>query len=334
MLTSQSVSPNILPGLIKAIEKYILIYNTDEVLKHAGGASAGQIISTGAQLAMAGAALLAGEDNTEKPGEQISEAPTWDQMQAKERLKQKAANVGKTAGAIDQASQAVSKSSRPATLDFPRGESVSLEPTYVQVTTKKKGLQILGVKVIPFRVKTNENMAGMILNDKDLKGLSFLQQKYGRKIARVYFRIMRKIIPAIKEKVISGNPQKDVIYASSRYGKDMFVCMSQLDLDSEEEFSNPAAVQKLHRLGWASFIVTDDVTKRATFCMKEFGGVCSVVPYAFMFSSLGKEHSKVYEDLEDVKKTSGPFFNMRTNRRRMFSEVKSTTDKYLELIQK
>jgi len=337
MLTSESVSPNVLPGLVKAIEKYILIYNTDEVLKAAGGASAGQIISTGAQVIAGAAALLAGEDNTSKPGEKITEAPTWDQMAASQKRQDQIASAGQKAQAVGQAAGNLARSSgggvKPS-LDFPRGESVSLEPTYVPVTTKKKGLQILGVKVIPFRVKSSQNMASMILQDKDLKNLEYLQQKYGRKVARVFFRLMRKILPHIRDKVISGDPQKDVIYAGSRYGKDMFVCMSQLDLDNEDTFSSPASVQKLHKLGWASFIVTDDVNKRATFCMKEFGGVCSVVPYAFMFSSLGKEHSKVYEDLEDIKKSSGPFFNMRTNRRRLFSENKTTTDKYLELIQK
>ncbi len=34
MLTSASVNPTLLPGIIKAIEKYIIIHNTDDVLNH------------------------------------------------------------------------------------------------------------------------------------------------------------------------------------------------------------------------------------------------------------------------------------------------------------
>lgn len=334
MLTSESVSPNVLPGLIKAVEKYVLIYNTDEVLRAGSGASAGQIISTGAQV-VATAAMLAGKDNTLETGESISEAPQLPPPSQKPGWRDKAIKGAQIAQ--DVADAMPKKQHDPGIrLDFPRGEAVSLEPTYIQVTTKKKGLQILGVKVIPFKVKSGENMAKIMMQDQKLRKLDYLQQKYARMVARIFFRIMRKpYISTIKDKVISGDPKQDVLYANTRYGQNMFVCLSQMDLRSDDTFSSPATVQRLHKLGWASFIVTDDVTRRATFCMKEFGGMCSVVPYNFLYSSLGKEHAKVYEDLEDIKRTSGPFFNRsRTNRRAVFSEAVSATDKYLELIQK
>ena len=35
MITSQGVSTNVLPGLVKAVEKYILVYNTDKILRAA-----------------------------------------------------------------------------------------------------------------------------------------------------------------------------------------------------------------------------------------------------------------------------------------------------------
>ena len=73
MLTSGSVSPNVLPGIVKAVEKYILLYNTDQVLRDAGGSKAGKIISTGAKIA--GTLMTAGEDNSDKPGDTIVEAP-------------------------------------------------------------------------------------------------------------------------------------------------------------------------------------------------------------------------------------------------------------------
>ena len=68
-------------------------------------------------------------------------------------------------------------------------------------------------------------------------------------------------------------------------------------------------------------IITDDVNKKATFCMKEFGGICSVVPYPFIYASLGKDHAKVYDDLEDVKRSASPFFSLRKRRKQVFGET-------------
>jgi hypothetical protein len=344
MLTSESVSPNILPGLVKTIEKYILVYNTDSLLKVAGGTSAGDIISTGAAITQTAIALAAGKDNRIEDVDPIVEdeklietsklpAPP---MSNKERL-QKAADI---AGKVGQSVKGVEDKMKntPTRVDFPRGEAVSLEPTYIHITTKKKGLQVLGVKVIPFQVKSGENMADLLMQDAKLKKLESLQAIYGRKIARVFNRIMRKpYLSPSQNNPITGDPTKDVLYANTRHGENIFVCMSQLDLENSDFLKSPGTVQKLHKLGWASFVLTDDVNRRATFCMKEFNGMCSVLPYGFIYASLGKEHAKVYEDLEDVKGASSPFFNPRTNRFRAFREslnIKSTTDKYLELIQK
>jgi len=78
-------------------------------------------------------------------------------------------------------------------------------------------------------------------------------------------------------------------------------------------------------------MVADDVSKQVTFCMKQYGGVCANVPYGFIYSSVGKEHSKVYDDLEDMKRSSGPFFRMKTTRRKVFSDslALSKLNKYL-----
>ena len=55
--------------------------------------------------------------------------------------------------------------------------------------------------------------------------------------------------------------------------------------------------------------------------MKELGGVCSTIPYSFIFSSLGKEHSQVYQDLEDAARSAGPFFRKKsTTKRKLFSK--------------
>ncbi len=333
MLTSESISPNVLPGLVKAVEKYILLYNTDEVLKAAGVSTAGKIMSTGGKvIAGVAGAVAAGAggylakkffDNTIEDGNPISEAPTSKtKPQPTKPVNVTVKTGGGGGGGV-----------KPS-LDIPRGDAISLEPTWLQVTTQKKGLQLLGVKVVPFRIKSSEPITSLVMKDVQLKFLSYLGTKYTRGMVRVVFRLMKKLkVPVLKDKPITGDPRQDVLLGQSVYGKNMFICMNQMDLDNDEVFSSPANVQKVQKLGWASFIIVDDVNRRATFCMKEFKGVCSVVPFNYMFTSLGKDMNQAYEDLEDLKKASGPFFNMRTNRRKAFSESKTSVDKYLELIQ-
>ena len=351
MLTSGSVSPNVLPGIVKAVEKYILLYNTDEVLRAASISSAGNIITTGVKIA-AGIATLGAAAATMKHaagtlkagyerGKEFSDfgMGTFENYNlVEDSTKLSSTKSGQRPEKDKEKKPAPIKVDIPSvkpSLDLPKSDAVSLEPTWLTVTTQKKGIQILGIKVVPFRVKSGESISSIMNQDTKLKFLDYLATKYGRAITRVFFRIMRKVrLPMIKDRALSGDPKTDIIFGETQYGRNMFVCLNQLDIENDEIFSTPAGVQRLHKLGWVSFVVLDDVNRKATFCMKEFGGVCSVVPYGFVFSSLGKEHSKVYEDLEDLKKSSGPFFNMRTNRRNTFSEnTTAKLDKYLKSIQ-
>ena len=59
MLTSPNISQNSLPGIIKAVEKYILVYNLDDVLNEANSMIS-SIATTGSKLVIqAGAIYLA-----------------------------------------------------------------------------------------------------------------------------------------------------------------------------------------------------------------------------------------------------------------------------------
>ena len=87
-------------------------------------------------------------------------------------------------------------------------------------------------------------------------------------------------------------------------------------------------------IGWNSFILADETNKRAIFCMEEFHGLCSSVPYQFMYSSLGSEHSKVYENLEDVRKSMSPIFRTSINLAKLAGKkVRESVDHYLNRIQ-
>jgi hypothetical protein len=320
MLVSPNVSPNVLPGLIKSVEKYILVYNMDDILRSIKG-RAGSIISTGADIAKVGVALMASKDNSDPTKLTISEASPQD---IRDKIKQSAQKAQAITKDRKQTVQKTSVRGGTSSIDIPRSDAISLEPTWVQVTTSVTGLQILGVKVIPFTIKNTDNVIDMITTDQQRKGIQFKLTKYGRMAGRVFLRVLRKLkFPNIHDKTISGNIKMDVLFAGTKHAKNLFICLSQLDLEDNQDFldqSKPQIIQKLHKLGWPSMIIADDVTKKATFCMQQFNGLCSAVPYSFMFSSLGRDHNKAYEDLEDLKRASGPFFNMRTNVKKIMTD--------------
>ena len=205
---------------------------------------------------------------------------------------------------------------------MPRHDAITLEPTWVQIQTAW-GAKVLGIKVVPFKVQSTKGMVGLMMNDAELRKMSLMAEKAGRTIKRVLFRVLRGLrIPGFKDKAITGDPKADVVLAKTQYGKNMFICFSKLDIEQDEMFSSPQAVQKLHKLGWASIIVADDVNKQATFCMKQFGGVCTTLPYSFLFSAYGKEVHQVYKDIEDAARSAGPFFRRRsTTRRKLLKDI-------------
>jgi len=328
LLTSESVNPTLLPGIIKAVEKYIIINNTDEVLQYFNSTLTGLVkagvtgaITVGASVAAA-AILSKGKSRIKKSGKELklveqkgTQKPLFGieppPPSARDQIVQ---------GAADSIQNAA-KNAGVKGFEMPKYDTVSLEPSWVQVQTNS-GAKLIGVKVIPYKVTSTTGMVGLLMSDRELKKLSYLSTKVGRIASRVFFRAMRGIkIPGFKDKAITGNAKTDVILARSQFGKNAFVCFSQLDLEKDDLFTSAASVKRLQKLGWTSMIITDEVNKQATFCMKQFGGVCSTIPYSFIFSSLGKEHSQVYKDLEDAARSAGPFFRKKsTTRRKLFSQ--------------
>ncbi len=339
MLTSASVDPTILPGLIKAVEKYIIIHNTDDVLKHMNSTLSDVVRAgaTGAAIAGASVAVAAATAFAKSKMARIKVKGKKLELIEQKKITIKipasvtkagvtSANIGKVGKGAEKQIQKLEKDKGGSItgFDMPRFDSISLEPTWVQVHTNL-GAKLLGVKVVPYKVKSTKGMVGLLMSDKEVKKMTYLANKMSRVVMRVIFRVARGLkIPGIKDKPITGNPKTDIIWATSQYGKNTFVCFSQLDLEQDDMFTSPKAVQRLHKLGWASLIITDDVNKQATFCMKQFGGICSTIPYSFIFSSLGKEHSQVYKDLEDAARSAGPFFRKKsTSRRKLFSDART-----------
>jgi len=331
MLTSSNVNPNILPGLAKAIEKYSLIYNTDDILKVVNGNLA-TVLKYSVPVAVAAGSFYiksGGMDDIKgfmkKVGKRVGK---WTEGEILEEMKKNEEEPSLDLSKI----RPPIKGPGPSKLDIPKSfpESLSLEPTWMQLQTDLKGLQLLGVKVVPFVVNSTDSIMDLMLKDANLKLWTYQTKKLLRKVPRFLFRFVRALrIPSIRDRALTGNPKTDFIYGSTGYGRNMFIALSNLDIEQSSLFSDPNAMRRLYKLGWTSIIITDDVNKNATFCMKEFGGVCSQIPFGYIMASQGKGQSEVFKDLEDVKRSAGPFFRMSTNRRKMFGE-RAVLDRYKE----
>lgn len=294
MLTSSDISPNITPAICKALEQFILLYGIDDNITKAAKRS------VGAKAMKVGSKLIWHENEV------------FEQTPAKLITNK---SVAKAAGELVKAEPSKIKTK----IEMPSHDSLSLEPTYVQIESAK-GPEILGIKVIPFPVKGKVSMTRLMLDDRKRKALEYVVAKYDRKVSRLFYRLCR-FLPTIRNKALTGDPKQDILFASTRYTDHTFALLNFMDLADEQIFKDPSKVQKLQKLGWGSYIIADDVNKRAIFCMKQFGGLCSTVPYSYMLASFKKgKYYEVYKDLEDVKKTASPFFSMKTTPKRLVGE--------------
>ncbi len=214
--------------------------------------------------------------------------------------------------------------------DFADSKSISLEPTWVslQIPGIEGGTVLVGVKVVPFPVKSKLTLAELMSQDAFRRMLPSLIVAVGRWVIRKVYSILRRTIKKIFPKFLSGillknltgNPKKDVIFGVTQVQEDIFCILNRTEILNEEFLSNVGSVKKLYMQGWKSFLVLDDVNKMATMCMKEFNGMCSLISYSALHAALGQ--SDVFDKIEDVKKASSPFFRLK----RMGSLFKENID--------
>jgi len=292
MLVSNNVQSNVLPGISKVLEKFVLIYKMDEIIKEANKLARGKkILRTGNKLKLK-------EDESIDSDVVISEA------------KGGAAIPIQVVGGVPAGKPEKPSGGGAIKIDTPNFGAISLEPTWVKIDTLQ-GTRLVGVKVIPFPVQSDAKLIDAILSDRGKGRIPSIISAIGRKITRGIWAAIRTAHIPFMPVTISGDPRKDIIWARTTHKNNIFLVMNLLDLGTEF-FERTDKIKWLYHLGWSSFAVTDDINKRAYFCMKEFSGLCSTVQYNFMYTSIGKEHGKVYDDLEDIKKSSSPFFKLST----------------------
>lgn len=374
MLASSSVSPAALPGIAKVLERYVLIYQFEDIMRSAkvGAKKPIQVTGSSGMLRLVeDKGLLFLEDYVEeqakKPSEAAKEKKLADlsrrvndlarKLDAAEKRKDadKIKELGRELNNVTREHERASKElehlkSKKADEERRReiakdrrergkadvrtvqlGGEITAEPTWVKIDTHL-GSSVIGVKVIPFPVVSDASLSELMMSDRRLNFLMAGSVQAYRKILKTLYKLWFGSIgrlPFLGRSPVTGNPRKDVIFSKSIHRDKIFICLSMMDFDNEF-FQAAGGITKLYKLGWSSFVVADDVNKRASFCMKQFKGMCSTVQYAFIYSSL--DQSKVYEDLEDVRRASSPFFRMSKKSSRLLGEcvAASKLEEFLE----
>lgn len=344
MLTDESISQNAIPGICKALEKFVLIYELDAIAKMTGI----KILKVGGQLASTMARAAVGAGKIKEDTELLEALPIPGARPPKSQ-----AEIDKFRNQNYQDSESEDEDNKPSKIvkntmtvlqgikqlgtinvDMPKDQALSVEPTYMVVTTPN-GTEVIGIKVIPFPVKSRKGytLAELLAADSSLDFFDTLFFRVYRKAIKMFWAACRGLrVPFLRDRVVTGDPVKDILWASTFHSRYVYCLLNYSDISDSNLLKNAGGMHKLHQVGWNSLIFADDINKRVIFCMKEFHGLCSSTPYQFIYSSLGKDYGKVYDNLEDVKKAASPFFKLSVNSKRVFGEAKNILNDYLKRI--
>ena len=190
--------------------------------------------------------------------------------------------------------------------------SISAEPTYTTVTSKMKdGVErsvFLGVKVFPVPVQSSYDLVSTLVSDYGRRKVEAIFVRVGRMVQRKMWKLLSRILPFTRRQ-ISGQSRDSIIIPRTKYSR-VFCLINYINLD-KDIFRDPGLMSKLFSLGWESIVIADEVQKTLYFCMKEFGGLCSVVPYAIMRATIGKQQKEAFESLEDIRSSSTALFRLK-----------------------
>jgi len=322
MLVSTTVSGDTLPAISKVLEKFILLYRMESISSRLSYLDKAGVVAGIFGAAKTGTTLLTLGKEHDKTGELLGEQSKG--------LKP----VLKTAGNIAvQVSTGGEK--RGLHFEVPKRESLSLEPTYVEMQHPKIGTIIIGVKVLPFTVSSEYNLLYYLSHDMSSNWLESELKSRWRRYGRIAWTILRAlkfpIVGSPFRRSVSGDPQKDIAYASTVFKHNVF-CLINFNDSVSEMIKNPGTLRKMYKLGWNSLVFADDINRRSVFCMQEFQGLCSTIPYSVMGASFGKEYQDVFRNMEEVRKSSSSFFSSLKSPGSFFSEH-FTLDKYLDVMQ-
>lgn len=342
MLTDNTISSNIIPGICSTLERFLIVYKSDAIMKMGGLSPTSTIlgVARGAANILVSASLATIAQQLTK--QQFSGNLGENKVLEIEDLSNIISEIEHDKNnfvnnkhlledfydfyQMDNEEKPVNKSEKQSNpkdekidkniIDLAKNPdlavktgkldlntTLSLEPTYITISGKW-GTEIIGVKVIPVPIDPKAFVKQLMSDHSGEKTEGFITP-IQRKLTRVFQGFMSKFK---NNRNLKLNPFDDIIYATSKYGSNVFCLLNLASLSSDNVIKEFGGMERIFKLGWNSVIVSDDLSKRAYFCMKEFGGICSSINYSYIMTSLSDKFEKSFEKLEDLKKSSSIYF--------------------------
>lgn len=190
------------------------------------------------------------------------------------------------------------------------GENLASEPaTFIADD------EIISVKVIPYFVSDIDKLSDLLIDEMNAKKLTTKALSLSRKI----FRALKNswVDNIFNYRPLQKSKDEDqlkklrdfALYPEDAYEQTILI-FSNTEL-REDVIQKRSALRKLFKLQWGSIVVCDDVNKRASICMKQFKGLCNIIDYQYMALAISKDHLSVYQDQEDLKQSTSPFFRRK-----------------------
>jgi len=207
---------------------------------------------------------------------------------------------------------------------------LALEPTFMTIKFKD-GNELLGIKVVPFFIKSDVPLISLLMADAKITGISAALQSIKRKILGAFYRykifLKRRFSFGLAggTKELTGNPKHDIIYSATKYRKRLFVLIDANEVNPDF-FKNSANIRRLFKLGWSNLLFFDDVHKRVYFCMKDDKGLCNSLSLPAIFSTLGNREN-LYNSLEDARTATTPFFRAKIPSKKILGENDTMVNK-------
>lgn len=185
----------------------------------------------------------------------------------------------------------------------------------------------IGCKVLPMSVETFGSIENAILSDYFTTPFQTFWISFYRKFQRGAMSIIQKLFHVnLKSKM---DPVKsDVLMAPQGYinassfqtksssasfynYSSAIVIFNKDDImheDGENFFLNRDKLNSMFKMGWNSFCILDPVKEEAMFITALDGGYLHVIPYSYLFHSMGMED--IYKNLSDLQRRT-PIFRMK-----------------------
>lgn len=349
LIVSKTVNPNILPGVCKALEKYIYVHELDRVIEAANtNIKENRKKSDRYTFIKAVGGALRLESTDVDPFNYIEEkdkqttqtfdvdpntgARTATSVQVRDNPPERDTYKDQydTAKAKDDYRKFAGEAPNIGRVD---SSAINTEPTWNTVYDQQGRTSAIGVKVVPFIIQNEQSLIRLMTSDRYRSALSRDLHVQARWLLKLMHRVANKTWKAtigtflswtgfvskdLESGTITQNWKNDIILQNTTFKDQMFVLLNKMDL--EDDFLHSAqGVKKLFSLGWTSFVVADDMNKVVNFCMKTYKGMCSMVNYGFLYSD-SRSHHQVYKDIDEISSRSGPLFRLKNRRKTMITD--------------